>query len=173
MLAGFCGKQDKAGVQAVLDRALPMIVVDQPLLPKVPFIGIDDRGVARACAQHLKDLGHRRIGIVAFALQDDGYSGPFEQKRLKKACFELSRRWLEGYLDVLEPGRPEGLVTIWECPRCSEEDGKAAAENLFANEPRPTAILAMSDRLAIGAMEVLRRHQLRIPDDVGRPANGF
>ena len=86
MLACFCGKRDKALVQAVLDRALPMIVVDQPLLPKVPFIGIDDRGAARACARHLKDLGHRRIGIVAFALQDDGYSPPSSFSTMRSAA---------------------------------------------------------------------------------------
>jgi DNA-binding LacI/PurR family transcriptional regulator len=153
-------------IQTVLDRALPVIVVDQPLLPKVPFIGIDDRAAARACAQHIKDLGHQSIGIVTFALHDDGYCGPVEQKRLKTACFQLSRRRIEGYLDVLEPNKAEGSLNIWECPRSSEEDGKAAAENLFGNEPRPTAILAMSDRLAIGVMEVVRGLQLRIPEDV-------
>jgi DNA-binding LacI/PurR family transcriptional regulator len=153
-------------IQAALDRAVPTIVVDQPLLPKVPFIGIDDRAGARACARHLKDLGHQRVGIVTFALHEDGYCGPVGPKRLKKGCLEVGLRRLQGYLDVLGPSGPEGSVTIWECPRSNEEDGRAAAENLFGNEPRPTAILAMSDRLAIGVMEAARRHQLRIPQDL-------
>ena len=79
---------------------------------------------------------------------------------------QVGLRRLQGYLDVLGPSGPEGLVAIWECPRSNEEDGRAAAENLFDNEPRPTAILAMSDRLAIGVMEAARRHQLRIPQEL-------
>lgn len=52
-----------------------MVVVDQPLLSKVPFVGIDDRAAARACAQHLKDLGHQRFAIVTFPLSGDGHCG--------------------------------------------------------------------------------------------------
>ena len=49
-----------------------MVVVDQPLIPKVPFVGINDRKAARACAQHLKDLGLRSFAIVTFQLGTDG-----------------------------------------------------------------------------------------------------
>jgi hypothetical protein len=37
-----------ATIQTVMDRGLPMIVVDQFLLPNVPFIGIEERAAARA-----------------------------------------------------------------------------------------------------------------------------
>ena len=57
-------------------------------------------------------------------------------------------------------------VNIFECPRSSEEDGRTAAEYFLKQEPRPTAILATSDRLALGVMEVARRYQLRIPEDL-------
>ena len=52
-----------------------MVVVDQPLLPKVTFVGIDDRAAARTCAQHLKDLGHQNYAIVTFKLSSDGRCG--------------------------------------------------------------------------------------------------
>jgi DNA-binding LacI/PurR family transcriptional regulator len=57
-------------------------------------------------------------------------------------------------------------VNIFECPRSSEEDGRTAAEYFLKQEPRPTAILATSDRLALGVMEVARRYKLRIPEDL-------
>jgi LacI family transcriptional regulator len=57
-------------------------------------------------------------------------------------------------------------VKIWEWNRSNEEGGRAAAESLFNEQPRPTAILAASDRLAIGVMEAARRHGLRIPQDL-------
>jgi DNA-binding LacI/PurR family transcriptional regulator len=157
---------DAVTIQTVVDRGLPMVVVDQFLLPNVPFIGINERAAARACAQHIKALGHQRIGIVTFPLHADGYNGPIDKKRLEKACFEVARRRMQGYLRVIEPGGPKSSLTLWECPRSSEEDGRNAAEYFLKKKPRPTAILATSDRLALGVMEVARRYQLRIPKDL-------
>ncbi len=150
----------------VMDRGLPMVVVDQFLLPNVPFIGIEERAAARACAQHARDLGHRRFGIVTFPLHADGYSGPIDKKRLEKACFEVARRRMQGYLGAIESGGTKTSVNMWECLRSSEEDGRTAAEYFLAKKPRPTAILATSDRLALGVMEVARSYQLRIPEDL-------
>ena len=42
-------------------RELPLLTVDQDPLPDVPSINVDDLAGARAAAQHLLDLGHRRI----------------------------------------------------------------------------------------------------------------
>ena len=55
---------------------------------------------------------------------------------------------------------------IWECSRSNEESGRAAAEDLLSTESRPTAILATSDRLAIGVIAAARRQQLRVPQDL-------
>ena len=52
-------------LRIVSDRALPTVIVDQPLIPDVPFVGIDNRAASRICAQHLKALGHKRFGIVS------------------------------------------------------------------------------------------------------------
>jgi DNA-binding LacI/PurR family transcriptional regulator len=157
--------KDGGTIRTIADRGLPIVVVDQPLIPKVPFVGIDDRAAARACAQHLKDLGHQSFAIVTFQLDTDGHCGLIDRKRLKGICFEIPRRRIEGYLEVLDRG-PGVSVKIWECSRSDEEGGRTAAESLLKSEPRPTAILATSDRLAIGIMEVAREHQLRIPEDL-------
>ena len=157
---------DAVTIQTVIDRGLPMVIVDQFLLPNVPFIGIEERAAARACAQHIKSLGHQRFGIVTFPLHADRYSGPVDKKRLQKACFEVARRRLQGYLRVIESGAPQTSVKIWECPRSSEEDGRTAAEYLLNEKPPPTAILATSDRLALGVIEVARSYQIRVPEDL-------
>ena len=46
------------------------------------------------------------------------------------------------------------------------EGGFAAAQQLLSLNPRPTAIFASSDMLAIGALEAVRVRKLRCPDDV-------
>src|SRR3954470_3632470 len=45
-------------------RTVPLVFVDQPPTAGIPSGNIDDRGGARAAAQHVLDLGHRRVGIA-------------------------------------------------------------------------------------------------------------
>jgi DNA-binding LacI/PurR family transcriptional regulator len=115
-------------LQMVSDRALPTVVVDQPMIPKIPFIGIDNRAASRQCAQHLKTLGHQRFAIVSLRLGLDGYRGFVDDDRLKHASFELSRRRLEGYLDIVGSNGRKSSVKISECPRSTEEEGKKAVD---------------------------------------------
>ena len=55
-------------LRTVTDRALPLVIVDQPRLPNIPLVAIDERASARACAEHLISLGHKRFAIVTFKL---------------------------------------------------------------------------------------------------------
>ncbi|HEY5706025.1 MAG TPA: LacI family DNA-binding transcriptional regulator [Terrimicrobiaceae bacterium] len=153
-------------LQIVADRALPTVVVDQPIIPNIPFVGIDNRAASRACAQHLKTLGHKRFAIVSLRLGTDGYRGFVTAGRLKNASFELSRRRIEGYLDIIGRNGSNFSAKIWECPCSIEEEGRIAGENLLKLSPPPTAILAASDRLAIGVIEAARKSQLRVPEDL-------
>ena len=158
--------KDGEAIRTIAGRGLPMVVVDQPLIPKVPFVGIDDRAAARACAQHLKDLGHQKFAVITFPLGSEGCCGLIERKRLKGICFEIPRRRIEGYLQVIDGSGPGYSVMIWECSGSNEESGRTAAEGILRREPRPTAVLATSDRLAIGVIETVRSHQLRVPQDL-------
>ena len=49
-------------------RNLPMVFVDQEPTKGVTSINVDDRGGARAAAQHLVDLGHTRVAVMTAAL---------------------------------------------------------------------------------------------------------
>src|SRR5206468_5643680 len=44
--------------------------------------------------------------------------------------------------------------------------GRAAAEQLFASDDRPTAVFAGNDIQALGVIEVVTEHGLRVPEDV-------
>lgn len=153
-------------LQMVAERALPTVVVDQPTIPNIPFVGIDNRAASRTAAQHLRALGHRRFAIVSLRLDTVGHRGFVEPERFTSGCFELSRRRIQGYLDVLGRNRSEFPLRIWECPCSTEEEGRVAAESLLAMQPRPTAILAASDRLAIGVIETAKALKVRVPQDV-------
>ena len=115
--------------------------------------------------QHVAFAGRlvKRRALLPIDGRDAGY---VDEKRLKGVCFEVPRRRIEGYLEVLKSGEPKTTVKIWECVRSDEEGGRTAAESFFKDVACPTAILATGDRLAIGIMEAARAHRIRIPEDM-------
>jgi DNA-binding LacI/PurR family transcriptional regulator len=158
---------EEALLEAALGRRLPMVVVDQPLKEGVPFVGVDDEAAARTAAEHLLHLGHERFAIVSFALSPDGREGIAHPDRQEQAAFRVSRMRLRGYRARLEDaGLLWSEVPVYECPGSTKELGHRAAEALLYSEQRPTAILALSDQLALGAIEWMTEQRISVPEDV-------
>ena len=154
-------------VDAVMDRRLPTVLVDQPDGAGAPPVGIDDRGAARAAAEHLVSLGHRRIGVASFELAREPVGGLVGAARQAAATFQASRERLRGYAAAVEPaGIPWESVPVYECAENVLEEGRAAAEALLATNDPPTAILATSDLLAFGVMEAAAEMGLAVPGDL-------
>src|SRR4051794_18137607 len=129
-------------------RGLPLVFVDQPPAAGIPSVNIDDRGGARAAAEHVLGLGHRRVAIVT-----SGFGGEFgvlaDPARATLAYGE-ARRML-GWLDALDAAavRPRVL----RLPHGDAYDvGRRAGETLFTTGDRPTAILCLSDVIARGVI---------------------
>ncbi|MCV9966100.1 LacI family DNA-binding transcriptional regulator [Pararhizobium sp. BT-229] len=131
----------------------------------IPAIGIDNIAGAAAAARHLAGLGHRRFAILAIGL--DGEDGqPVTPELALGALKSTSRERALGYWQALADfgiGRDD-------VPIYAAENGKgsvtSALEALFAKPAPPTAILAMSDRVALRAMEWLAEHGFNVPGDV-------
>jgi DNA-binding LacI/PurR family transcriptional regulator len=143
-------------------RGLPMVYVDQPAVAGVPSINIDDRGGARAAAQHVVDLGHRRIGLAVL-----GFSGPYGLvDRLVDNEHLVTRQRLLGWTEVLtEAGVRPSVVRL---PHSEDltETGREAGRILLTQDPRPTAVLCFSDVLANGVVKAAEELGLSVPDDV-------
>jgi DNA-binding LacI/PurR family transcriptional regulator len=156
-----------AVLEAALERRLPTVIVDQPRIDGVPFVGIDDQGAARAIADHLLDLGHRRLAVVSFSLSPGGHVGPADAARQEATAYRVSRERLQGYAAAAEArGIESSQVPVYECLGSGRELGAQAAGALLQLEPRPTAIIATSDELALGAMEAAQRKGLSVPEDI-------
>lgn len=152
---------DAPALAAVRARGLPIVVIDQPVLPDTARVEVDDFGGARLAAAALWEMGHRRFGVMTFALHADGHNGLVSPVRQASTSFRVSRDRLHGYLDVTGAGTP-----VWECARSSRELGRAGARALLSESPRPTALLCASDELAFGALQAVRDLGLRVPADV-------
>ncbi len=152
---------------AALEWGLPVVIVDQSEVEGVPFVGIDDEAAARRLAEHLLSLGHERFGVVSFSLSPDGYAGIADRNRQKAAAYPVSMSRLRGYAAALEAAELSWEeVPVYECLTSSKALGREAAYALLSREPRPTAVLATSDALALGVVEAARELGLRAPGDL-------
>ncbi len=156
-------------LDAAARRRLPLVLVDQPARPGAAAVGIDDEAGARAAAAHVAALGHRHVGIISLRLEQGARrgDGPVDKEGKPVVLPTVARARLHGYFSALEEaGVLRDNVPVYDCAAHGIADGAAAAAWLLAQEPRPTALLAMSDQLALGALDAARVLGLRIPADV-------
>jgi DNA-binding LacI/PurR family transcriptional regulator len=104
---------------------------------------------AYTAAKHLIEMGHRRIGVLA---------GPFHLTN--------ARDRVQGFRQALEDAGiplPPEFVQEAHFDRAS---GFTSAMRLLGMVPRPTAIFATNDLMAMGALSAIRESQLSCPGDV-------
>ena len=151
-------------VAAVLERRIPVVIADTPHVPGVPFVTIDDRGGARAVAQHLLDLGHRRLAVVSLRLREDDRTGFVDRARRDVATYRVTRERLSGYADAITAaGIDWDTVPVFEGYPNERAVGGEALGALLALDPPPTALIGMSDELALGAIDAARAAGLAVP----------
>ena len=101
-------------------------------------------------AKHLVRLGHRRIGFISGGVAE----------------IQTSQDILESFKEVLDESGiaydPKLIVDGW----LTEEGGMKAAEELLRQNPDVTAIFALNDKMALGAMKKMNELGLRVPQDV-------
>jgi DNA-binding LacI/PurR family transcriptional regulator len=157
---------DDRRIEAVTDRGLPFVIVEGAPIDGVPFVGIDNRGGAQAVAQHLLDLGHRRFGVVSLPLSPDGFEGPASIERQQSARYDITADRMGGYREALDAAGIAWTTVPVDVRINRFRSGLAAAARLLDRPEPPTALLCMSDELALGAMEEAMKRGLDVPGDV-------
>ena len=114
-------------------------------------VSTDDEAGAQAAVAHLLKLGHQNIGILG-GYMEKSHAAHTRYKGCEKAFAEQGIK--------LEPGRQYRSAFF------SMEDGYHAMEQLFEQMPDLTAVFAMADVLAVGAIRAIRDRGLRVPEDV-------
>ncbi len=145
-------------VEQIRGAGLPMVLVDSDALPEHSSVMVDDEGGAAAAAEHLLGLGHRDVLVVAVEPPDGRIAGHDPGS--------VTARRLGGYRAAFAAaGVPLPDDRIVDGP-ASIEGGAAAFHSAWRRGSRPTAVLAMSDAMAIGVMAAARELGLRVPGDV-------
>jgi DNA-binding LacI/PurR family transcriptional regulator len=151
----YSAPHDDPRVEAALARRLPVVTVDSPRDAPTPFVGIDDRAGARSAAEHVRALGHERVAVLSFirALDPD-----------ETLVLDVTVERLEGYREGLGDAWDDSLVRT--CRPNSSRPARAAALELLQEPDPPSAILAMSDVFAIGALQAATELGVSVPTEL-------
>src|SRR6478735_8787653 len=87
---------DDPHLTAALARPVPSVICDQPSFPGTDSVGIDDGAAIRQVAEHLLQLGHRRLGVICMRLGRADLDGPVPIERQVAARYHVQRNRLIG-----------------------------------------------------------------------------
>ncbi|HUQ78848.1 MAG TPA: LacI family DNA-binding transcriptional regulator [Patescibacteria group bacterium] len=133
---------------------VPVVLVNTSVRSgELPSVASDNRAGGRLATRHLLGLGHRRFGYLMPPARN--LDAP---ERLAGVRDELDAAGLASDGPDAALAVSDGAPTV--------VGGEIAMAALLARSPRPTAIVAYNDLMAIGAMRAIRRHGLRVPQDV-------
>jgi DNA-binding LacI/PurR family transcriptional regulator len=145
----YVSAEDQLSSQTALERAdIPSVAIDRiPENYSGPSVTLDNIKAGYMAAQHLIDLGHRRMAQI---------SGPVRLRvaRERIAGFEKAL----AHQGIHSAAREEGN---WTC-----DSGYVAMQHILTLQPSPTALFAANDRMAIGAMQAIHEAGLSVPNDI-------
>jgi LacI family transcriptional regulator len=136
-------------VRLCRDRGVPLVVVDRRLdAPGADVVRADAEGGALGLGRLLVGLGHRRIAVL---------SGPASVPTAADRVAGFTRAVVD------EAGLPAPLVLHGAF---TIESGRVMARTAMGRTPRPTALFAVNNFIAIGVMHGLQELGVRVPQDV-------
>lgn len=151
----FLGGNSRNFAEAFHQIQVPCVLVtndaSQTPFENLSSVSSDDRAAGRLAIEHLAALGHRKIVLIGGdrTVSDTAqlrYAGCMDAMRANGIAFD-------------EEADYEGV-------RFSFSDGYRAAKALLARGREFTALFAIADVMAIGAIRALQDAGLRVPEDV-------
>ncbi|MFD9738287.1 LacI family DNA-binding transcriptional regulator [Umezawaea sp. NPDC059074] len=132
----------------LIDSHLPVVLAARPVRPMpITYVDVNQLAGASLAAHHLADRGCYRVATI---------TGPVSTT--------AAHDRLAGFRNTMaDRGYPEVIAVEADF---THEGGATAMEELLARCPDVDGIFIASDLMAHGAMPVLRRHGLHVPDDI-------
>jgi LacI family transcriptional regulator len=142
---------DFAEFESALDPNLPVVQLVPSREAAESLTGdavfVDNAAAQQALVEHLLSRGHRRIAMIAGSPDSP-----------------TSRNRVQGYRAALEASGLDASLVV--DGNFSEEAGYRAMTQLMAATEPPTAVVAVNDLVAIGALQAARTLGLGVPGDV-------
>jgi LacI family transcriptional regulator, galactose operon repressor len=129
---------------------VPFVLIDRTVAGiECDAVVGESLGGAQRLVEHLIGLGHRRIGLI---VETDEVSTARQRRRGYEAALTAAGIALEPALVEVQAPDPDG--------------GFAGMSRLLASDEPPSAMFAVNNLVALGAIEAVREAGLEVPDDV-------
>jgi len=138
-------------LQPILNLGMPTAMIGG-IAPGIDCVAIDDIAAARKATEHLQGLGHTRIALMAGAPTDARFTAESDRDRGFHAVMAEHSLAVDPMLEV--------------CGHFTIEGGERGMDALLTQPNPPTAVFAMSDEMAFGAIRSLHKHGLEPGRDV-------
>lgn len=155
-----CSTDLDPAVRVLSQRQVPLIGVEAEPRLGMHLVDIDNRAGMRAGAQHLHELGHRRVATITLPMDREHTRGPLDPAWVERSVAYTGLERLAGVREVF-PDAPAVVAA-----GSLIEEGLVAARALLDAHPDLTAIIGQSDLLALGAIQAIEERGMRVPDDV-------
>ncbi|MDH2443318.1 LacI family DNA-binding transcriptional regulator [Amnibacterium sp. CER49] len=134
---------------ALRRRGTDVVLLERSAENDGPAIGVDDVLGGRLAAEHLLEMGHRRLAFV---------NGPH--------TIASCRDRAQGFLEVFARAGCGAAVTEVGVPTLTAREGAHATDALLRLEPRPTAVFCANDVIALGVLRGLASRGIPVPEQV-------
>jgi LacI family transcriptional regulator len=150
-IVGLTLSRPGALIEAAASVKIPFVIVDPVDVHQrsMVSVGSSNWAGARTAAEHLVQLGHRRIAWIG---------GP--------EASDAARDRLYGYQAALDAAGIAIDPALIRADQFSVASGTAHARDLLASAQPPTAIMAANDEIAVGVLAAAHELGVRVPDDL-------
>jgi LacI family transcriptional regulator len=140
---------DEAFLRANLPESLPAVLLNSSVKSdQYSVLNVDNYAGACAMVKHLLDAGHSSVAFIA---------GPADN-------FDAQQRD-KGYRAAMAKYAPKATVNVI-AGDFSEESGYRAGSKLLAQKPRPQAVFAANDMMAVGCLYAFNEAEVSVPDNI-------
>jgi DNA-binding LacI/PurR family transcriptional regulator len=150
---------DHPAAQVARARGIGLVTTEPSEDPTSSWVAIDDVAAGRLVGAHLAALGHRDVTVVVATNRPAGSRARRLSPQQVTAYDDASR--LRGLRETVP-----GNVAVLSGGHNSYASGASVANYLVESGPLPTAVVGLSDVIALGALSVLRERGLSVPSDV-------
>ncbi|PLR34376.1 LacI family transcriptional regulator [Chimaeribacter californicus] len=151
-------------IEKALAKGLPIVTTDFAI-PHHSSVSIDNASAMQQICLHLLEKGHRRIGIISFPSRQgrrgmSALSAPLGgDNTLMLTRVNACKTTLAAH------GIDLAMCRLFETEH-DEQHGALAAQALLRDSPAITALICLSDRFALGAVQACLGAGLAIPQDI-------
>ena len=142
-------------LQRLRDAGVPVVLVDRAPDDSDDWctVGVDDVSGGELAISHLAEAGHTRLAFVG---------GPAE-------ILQVRDRHIGAVAATATAGLPADALTWIRTSALTIAEGRRAGERLLGlpRRTRPTGVFCANDLLALGLLQHLTQHGVRVPDDIG------